>query len=57
MLQKLEKEAMELAEMATTKQFLDPSQNPTKILIEMRRVSLTSVKGKSQTKKIMIHTY
>ena len=48
---------MELAEMATTKQFLDPSQNPTKILIEMRRVSLTSVKGKSQTKKIMIHTY
>nr|XP_022307449.1 dynein heavy chain domain-containing protein 1-like isoform X4 [Crassostrea virginica] len=36
--QKLEKEAMELAEMATTKQFLDPSQNPTKILIEMRRI-------------------
>uniref|UniRef100_A0A8W8M9M4 AAA+ ATPase domain-containing protein n=1 Tax=Magallana gigas TaxID=29159 RepID=A0A8W8M9M4_MAGGI len=36
--QKLEKEALELAEMATTKQFLDPTQNPTKILIEMRRI-------------------
>jgi hypothetical protein len=41
-LQRLEKEALELAEMATTKQFLDPTQNPTKILIEMRRVCTQS---------------
>jgi hypothetical protein len=31
-------EARELASMATSEHFLDPEQNATKILIEMRRV-------------------
>lgn len=31
-------EARELAKMATSEHFLDPEQNASKILIEMRRV-------------------
>ena len=38
MFQKLEKEAYELMEVATSGKFLDPSQNPTHILIAMKRV-------------------
>ncbi|KAJ8313858.1 hypothetical protein KUTeg_008419 [Tegillarca granosa] len=36
--QKLEKEALDLAEMASSKDFLDPSQNATRVLAEMRKI-------------------
>ena len=37
--QKLEKEAYDVMEIATTGKFLDPAQNPTHILVAMKRVS------------------
>lgn len=39
-LQKLEKEAYELEEKVTAGKFLDPEQNPTTVLIEMKSVSV-----------------
>ncbi|KAL3832089.1 hypothetical protein ACJMK2_023767 [Sinanodonta woodiana] len=36
--QRLEKEAFELSQMATSGKFLDPQQNPTQILIDMRKM-------------------
>ena len=45
LLQKLEKEAYDLMEIATTGKFLDPAHNPTHILIDMKRVSFTKVRS------------
>lgn len=39
-LQKLEREAYELEEKVTAGKFLDPEQNPTTVLIEMKSVSV-----------------
>ena len=36
--QKLEKEAYDVMEIATSGKFLDPAQNPTHILVAMKRV-------------------
>ena len=43
--QKLEKEAYDLMEVATTGKFLDPAQNPTHILIAMKRVGFLFFKS------------